>query len=150
MTIIILYGTETGNAEMLAEDIGDQLAKDHDVRVIGMDRADIEVFQQDALFLIVTSTYGDGELPGTAKDFYAALAERKPDLNGKRFSVFGLGDSQYPDTFNFGGKTFQDMLLSLGARAIAGRGMHDASGEDLPEDLAERWLADVLAAAEAA
>ncbi|MFL9824031.1 flavodoxin domain-containing protein [Rhodoplanes sp. SY1] len=148
MTIVILYGTETGNAEMLAEDLADRLSADHQVKVVAMDGADPSVFDTDALFLIVTSTYGDGELPASAKPFHAALAAAKPSLAGKRFAVFGLGDSQYAETFNFGGRTFQELLESLGARAVAPRGLHDASGKELAEDVAGRWLDEVLVAAE--
>lgn len=148
MTIIILYGTETGNAEMLADDLSYKLAGAHTVRVLNMDQADISIFDEDALFLIVTSTYGDGELPTSARPFHEQLSSARPDLSGKHFAVFGLGDSKYPDTFNFGGKHFEDLLTSLGARPIATRGMHDASGQELAEDMAERWLNEVLAAAE--
>ncbi|WP_111357307.1 flavodoxin domain-containing protein, partial [Rhodoplanes elegans] len=148
MTIVILYGTETGNAEMLAEDLADRLSADHHVKVVAMDGAGPSVFDTDALFLIVTSTYGDGELPASAKPFHAALAAARPSLAGKRFAVFGLGDSQYAETFNFGGRTFQELLESLGARAVAPRGLHDASGKELAEDVAGRWLDEVLVAAE--
>jgi len=35
-----------------------------------------------------------------------------------RYGVFGLGDRTYAETFNFGGKRFDELLAELGARRI--------------------------------
>ena len=45
-----------------------------------------------------------------------------------RYGVFGLGDRTYAETFNFGGKRFDDILTELGAKRIGERHMHDSSG----------------------
>ena len=150
MRIVILYGTETGNAEMLAEDLAAGLKRAHAVEVANMQDADPSVFERDALFLIVSSSYGDGELPASAKDFVAALEAERPDLSGRRFAIFGLGDTQYAETFGFGSKRIEELLVALGATRVGERVMHDASGQDLPEDTAAAWLDGVLAACEAA
>ena len=73
MTIAILYGTETGNAEMLAEDIATHLS-DHDVSVTNLSGFDPAEFDPGTLYLVVCSTYGDGELPASARPFAAAMA----------------------------------------------------------------------------
>lgn len=150
MRIRILYGTETGNTEMLAEDLASELKSEHDHEVTNMEDADPSVFEDDALFLIVSSTYGEGELPASAKDFVAALEAERPDLSGRRFAIFGMGDTQYPETFGFGSRRIEELLVSLGARRVGERVVHDASSGDLPEDKAFEWLRDVLAECEAA
>jgi MioC protein len=56
-----------------------------------------------------------------------------------RYGVFGLGDRTYAETFNFGGKRFDDILASLGAERIGERYMNDASSGTLPEEIALEW-----------
>lgn len=146
MQIVILYGTETGNAEMLAEDIAAHLS-DHDTMVSNLSDFAPDAFERGALYLVVTSTYGDGELPASAKPFEAAMQGARPDLTGVHFAVFGLGDSAYPETFNHGGKRMEEILKSAGATMLGARVTHDASGSDMAEDLALPWADAVVAEA---
>ena len=149
MKIVILYGTETGNAEMLALDVSRHLEKTHTVVTRNMDKVDVSIFELADLSILVCSTYGEGELPATAKPFHEKLVASKPALNGVRYAIFGMGDSQYPDTFGYGAAIFDDLLRSLGAVCVGERGMHDASGVAAAEDVAIEWLAQAMNAAEA-
>lgn len=146
MKIAVLYGTETGNAEMLAEDIAAHLSG-HGCTVANL--ADIEPgsLSADCLYLIVCSTYGEGELPASAKPFAERMEATKPDLSGVRFAVFGMGDSEYPETYNHGGKRIQALMAAAGARMLGERIAHDASGSEMPEDLALPWADAVVALA---
>jgi MioC protein len=149
MHITILYGTETGNAEMLAEDLAAELKDEHEVTLRNMADVDPAVLRPGPLHLIVSSTYGEGDVPASAKAFFEALQAERPNLAGVHFATFGLGDqTQYPETYARGSQRLEELFLDLGARRIADRGRHDASGPDLPEDVAAAWLQDVLAAAE--
>ena len=67
------------------------------------------------------------------------MKQNIPDLAGLAYGVIGLGDSTYADTYNFGGKRFDDLLAGLGARRIGERLQHNASSDDLPEDAGVRW-----------
>lgn len=147
MKIAVLYGTETGNAEMLAEDIAAHLGDAGVANLADTDPADLDA---DTLYLIVTSTYGDGDLPASAKPFAERTQAAAPDLSGILFGVFGMGDSEYPETFNFGGKRIEALMTGAGARMLGARIAHDASGSDLPEDLAMPWADTVVALARAA
>lgn len=144
MKISILYGTETGNAEMLAEDIMAELENEHTVACINL--SDIAPGELDAesLHIVVCSTYGDGELPASAQPFAAKLEVEKPDLSSIRFAIFGLGDTEYDETFNFGPKHLSDLLQGRGALQVGQRIAHDASSADLAEDLAFPWVEAVL------
>ena len=62
-----------------------------------------------------------------------------------RYGVFGLGDRTYAETFNFGGKRFDELLTELGARRVGERHMHDASSGILPEETALEWCQAWLA-----
>jgi MioC protein len=147
MQIAILYGTETGNAEMLAEDIAAHLSG-HDVRVANLSDTDPAGLVPGVLQVIVCSTYGDGELPASAQPFAERMAAAQPDLTGVHFAVFGMGDSAYPETFNFGGQRMAELLAGAGATMIGTRAMHDASGSEMAEDVALPWIDAVLDVAE--
>ena len=141
MKINILVGTMTGTAQMCAQEM--ELALDGDgvqVATLLMDKLDPQVFaDRDAVYLVCTSTYGQGDVPDNAKALYEALCGQKPDLAGVRYGVFGLGDRTYAETYNFGGKRFDDILAELGAERIGDRLMHDASSGTLPEEIAIEW-----------
>ncbi|WP_246026624.1 flavodoxin domain-containing protein [Paracoccus luteus] len=147
MNIVILYGTETGNAEMLAEDIQSGLQADHQVEILNLSDFAPGDFDRGRLYLIVSSTYGDGELPASAQPFGQAMKAQTPDLTGVVFGLFGLGDSEY-DTFNLGSKVVQDLMEEAGATMLGERIVHDASGSDMAEDLALPWAREVVSLAE--
>ena len=149
MDITILYGTETGNAEMLSEDIQSHLEGSHDVELSNLSDFDPSSFDAGRFYIVVCSTYGDGELPASAQPFAEAIEAASPDLSAIRFAVFGMGDSEYADTFNHGSKRMEELLASYGATKVGERITHDASGPDLAEDVAMDWADARIAAAEA-
>lgn len=141
MKINILVGTMTGTAQLCAQEI--ELALDGDeiqVATLLMDKLHPGVFaDRAAVYLVCTSTYGQGDVPDNAKALYGALCTGKPDLNGVRYGVFGLGDRTYAETYNFGGKRFDEILQALGAERVGERYTHDASSGTLPEEIAMEW-----------
>ena len=142
----ILVGTMTGTAQLVAQEL--ELAWDGDdmaVETLLMDDLDASVFVRGGIFLICTSTYGQGDVPDNAKKLYEDLQARRPDLSRVHYGVFGLGDRTYAETFNFGGKRFDDILRELGATRIGERMQHDASSGTLPEEMAEEWAAEWIA-----
>jgi MioC protein len=146
MKINILVGTMTGTAQLCAQEM--ELALDDgetEVQTRMMDGLDSSVFSENCVFLICTSTYGQGDVPDNARALYEQLRSARPDLSHVRYGVFGLGDRTYAETFNFGGKRFDDILTELGARRIGERHMHDASSGILPEETALEWCRDWLA-----
>ena len=146
MKLILLVGTMTGTAQLVAQEL-ELVWDDGDLKVetLLMDRLDSSVFEREGTFLLVTSTYGQGDVPDNAKALFEDLKAKRPDLSRVRYGVFGLGDRTYAETFNFGGKRFDDLLQELGAQRVGARVQHDASSGVLPEEMAvewgERWLA---------
>ena len=141
MELKILVGTMTGTAEMVAEEMSDTLAElGHDVEIEPMDDIDISVFDGGGDFLIVSSTYGQGDVPDNAMALYDGLVQDKPDLSAVRYGVFSLGDMTYSDTFNFGGKRFDKALEDCGATRIGTIFTHDASSGTIPEDDGVAWV----------
>jgi len=146
MKIVILVGTMTGTAQLCAQEMELALADDDtEVETLLMEKADAAVFARPAVFLVCTSTYGQGDVPDNAKALYEELKTKRPALKGVRYGVFGLGDRTYAETFNFGGKRFDELLGVLGAERIGERHMHDASSGVLPEETALEWCQEWLA-----
>ena len=148
MKVTILVGTMTGTAQLCAQEM--ELALDDgdtEVKTVMMDGLDGSVFSGGGVFLICTSTYGQGDVPDNARALYEDLKAKRPDLSNVRYGVFGLGDRTYAETFNFGGKRFDEILTELGARRIGERHMHDASSGILPEETALEWCQEWLAKA---
>ncbi|TNF83394.1 nitric oxide synthase [Pseudomonas sp. ICMP22404] len=125
--VLVAYGTESGNAEMAADDIAANLeARGIKADVKSLDNLSITELSKIPHFVIVTSTYGEGELPETTAPFYAELDSNTPDLSGITFSAFGLGDSTY-NNFNNAINIVSRKLIELGATQLGETGMHDAA-----------------------
>jgi MioC protein len=139
--ITILVGTMTGTAQLVAQEIELTLDDgDTRVRTLEMDRLDASVFAPGPVYLVCTSTYGQGDVPDNAKALYDSLTQSRPDLSGVRYGVFALGDRTYGDTFCFGGKKFDALLAELGAQRIGEVLLHDASAGTMPEEVALEWV----------
>jgi MioC protein len=143
MRIVILFGTESGTAEFVAGDIAGKFTN-ADVVVSDMSEFDIAQFTSSDFYVIVCSTYGEGDPPGSARPLLDRLDRASPDLAGVRFALFGLGDSGYRETYNQGGAVVAARLESLGARRVGEHGRHDASGRDHPTDVALNWVEHIV------
>ena len=139
----ILVGTMTGTAELVAEEVSDVLSGEGwEVEILLMDDLDPEVLAPEHVYLVCSSTYGQGDVPDNGQSFLEALKEQKPDLSDIRYGVIALGDMTYAQTFCFGGKTFDKELSALGATRIGEPMLHNASDGTLPEDEAGAWAQD--------
>jgi MioC protein len=145
--VTILYGTESGNSEMVADDLCTALERNNiKSEVFDMEDYDVADLGAQKLVIVVSSTYGEGDLPQTALPFFDALNEVRPDLSSTRFAAFGLGDSTY-ETYNRGIERLVAAFTGLGATQVGETGHHDAdSGLDASE-VAISWVDDLFAAA---
>ena len=140
LKLTILVGTMTGTAQLVAQELELRL-DDGDVQAQTrlMDGLDAEAFAGGGLFLICTSTYGQGDVPDNAKQLYEWLQNARPDLSNVQYGVIALGDRTYAETFCNGGKRFDQILSELGARRIGEVMLHDASAGTMPEEVAVEW-----------
>src|SRR5258708_16708318 len=126
--ITILIGTMTGTAQLCAQEMELALGDDETkAEALLMDNLDASVFERESAFLICTSTYGQGDVPDNARALYEDLRQKRPDLSKLRYGVFGLGDRTYAETFNYGGKRFDDILTQPRPPRVGGRYKHPAS-----------------------
>jgi MioC protein len=141
INLTILVGTQTGIAQLVAQEIELRLdGEGFRIRTLLMDDIGANVFADGGLFLVCSSTYGQGDVPDGAKPFYEELQQSRPDLSRVRYGLIGLGDRTYAETFCFGGKKFDRLLGELGANRIGDVMLHDASSGDLPEEEAAEWI----------
>lgn len=147
MNITVLYGTESGNSELIAEDLGAKLRETHEAIEVH-DLRDFEPAELTAenFYIVVCSTHGEGDLPNTALPFAERFDANPPSLDGLRYAMFGLGDSFY-DTYSQGSEQLDRRLSDRGAVRVGEYGRHDASSWDLPSDIALEWLPGVITAA---
>ena len=139
----ILYGTQTGNAEGVANDAAAAAkTQGFDVKVSGLDEIEVEEFAGLKYVLIVTSTYGEGEMPDNAELFWEALSSSvAPRMEGVSFGVLALGDTSY-DGFCQAGKLFDTRLEQLGASRVLQRVDCDVDYETQ----ASEWIQNALTA----
>jgi MioC protein len=141
LALTIFVGTMTGNAQLVAQEL-ELMLDDGETRVQTklMDGLDASAFEGGGLFLICTSTYGQGDVPDNAKSLYESLLATRPDLASVLYGVIALGDRTYKDTFCNGGRRFDAILAELGARRIGDILFHDASSGTLAEEAAAEWV----------
>lgn len=141
LDLTILVGTMTGTAQSVAQELELRLDDgDTHAQAVLMDGKDASVFAGGGLFLICTSTYGQGDVPDNAKQLYESLQRERPDLSAVRYGVIALGDRTYADTFCNGGRRFDAILTDLGAQRIGDILLHDASAGTMPEEVAAEWV----------
>jgi MioC protein len=146
LQLTLLVGTMTGTAQSVGQELELTLEDDDTVvKVLPMDGLDASIFSSGGLFLVCSSTYGQGDVPDNAKQLYESLQSVRPDLSRVRYGVIALGDRTYADTFCNGGRRFDKLLTELGARRIGEIMLHDASAGTMPEEVAVSWAPGWLA-----
>ncbi|KAF2107202.1 sulfite reductase flavo protein alpha-component [Lophiotrema nucula] len=132
---LVVYGSETGNAQDVAEEIGRITERLHfQTEVTELDAISLKQLLQYSVVLISVSTTGQGELPANSQKLWRSLrsARLRPGcLQQIKFASFGLGDTSYPK-FNWAHRKVYNRLVQLGAHPICDRGESD---EQHPEGI---------------
>jgi sulfite reductase (NADPH) flavoprotein alpha-component len=141
--ITILFGSQTGNAETLAKKAAAAAGKrGFAPTVLELGGISAEQLQKGGKFLVITSTYGDGDPPDNAKPFWEKLKNgSSPQLDRFEYSVLALGDSNYPKFCEFG-RLLDGRFEELGGKRVAPRVDCDVDFDGA----FQKWLDATLAA----
>lgn len=140
--LTILYASESGNAEALANK-AKKAAQKHglDAKVFDMADADMALLAKAKNIVIFAATWGEGDPPSRAVDFYQSLmSDAAPRIDGARFAVLALGDTAYAQ-FCAVGRAIDARLEELG-------GVRTFDRVDLDLDYAKQaadWTENALA-----
>ncbi|MDM5223094.1 assimilatory sulfite reductase (NADPH) flavoprotein subunit [Peribacillus sp. NJ11] len=139
--VTILYGSQTGNAQGLAENAARKLeGNGFQVTISSMSDFKVNNLKKVQNLLIAVSTHGEGDPPDNTLSFHEYLhGRRAPSLEELRFSVLALGDSSY-EFFCETGKQFDKRLEELGGTRLFPRMDCDL---DYDEPASE-WLEGVI------
>ena len=141
VTMNVLYGTQTGNSEELANNAA-LIASERGFqpKLNELDSVDLAALSSMEHAIIVVSTYGEGEMPDNASVFWEELsAATAPRLDTLNYAVLALGDTSY-DEFCQAGKLIDMRLEQLGAKRMAQRVDCDVDFEDI----AASWLDETI------
>ncbi len=142
-TALILYGTETGTAQDLAEEVGrvtERLL--FDTTVAELNHVPVILPCTYTVTIFVLSTTGQGEFPANARVFWTNLLKKKLPatfLQDVTFFLVGLGDTSYPK-FNWAARKLGKRLKQLGALEVIDSCEADEQGEESTDGAFLAWL----------
>jgi sulfite reductase alpha subunit-like flavoprotein len=142
-TALVLYGTETGNAQDLAEELARVTERLHfSTTVAELDAVPITLLNSYQITIFAISTTGQGEFPSNAKGFWTSLLKKRLPptlLQHVQFFLVGLGDTSYPK-FNWAARKLGKRLQQLGACEVIESCEADEQGEESTEGAFLAWL----------
>ncbi len=145
--LLIAYGSQSGNAECLAKKLSkDATGRGFTAQVASLDALQTADLVKNQNLLLITSTWGEGDMPDNAATFWDELNQNgsSPLLTGVKYSVLALGDKNYGDTFCLAGRKFDERLEQLGAQRVHPRVDCDVEFDEHAQEWSDAALAALL------
>ena len=113
MKIKLIYGSDTGNTELIAEDIKNLW---DEVEVTTVDDLSSDHWNHDK-FILGIPTWYDGELQSDWEDYFEEF--KTIDFTNKTVAIFGLGDQLgYEEWFCDGIGILAEVIMENGGKVI--------------------------------
>ena len=116
--LLVAFASQTGAAERIAWLTANALAGARPVRVVALGGLTVDDLAGAGTLLVVTSTYGAGEAPDSARAFARKQMAQAPLLKGLDYAVLALGDRKYDATFCGFGRRLDRWLAKGKARRL--------------------------------
>lgn len=136
----IIVGSVLGASEYVADALQEVLLNHTHTAEIHL-TPQLSELDQNATWLICTSTHGAGDLPDNIQPFAKLLATQS--LSKHSFLIVGLGDSSY-DTYCHASIQMENIMLKAGAKLLCPALHIDVLNHPIPEDAAVEWLKNWL------
>lgn len=148
-TALVLYGTETGTSEDVAEEVARLTQRLHfETNVVGFDDVAPAELSRHTVTIFVIATTGQGEFPSNALSFWKSLLKKKLPRDfytGIRYALAGLGDSSYPK-YNWAARKLEKRLQQLGAEPVTESCEADEQDDEGTDGAIVQWLQSLSAA----
>ncbi len=139
--INILYGTQTGTSENLAEEMLSSFKSNgFEGNAVSLSDINLDDMSKMKKAFFVISTYGEGEMPDNAQLFWEDLnSSSAPKFGELEYGVLALGDTSYED-FCQAGKLLDMRMEQLGAKRVIERVDCDVDYEEK----SSLWINDLI------
>ena len=141
--VLIAYGSETGTAEAVAQNLARKLKIVKPVIVALNDISGCGLIREKNIshLLVLCSTFGDGAPPTNALNFFATPFESKDILKDVSYATLAFGSSLYPNFCKSGQACDRILYVKGGAKPFMDVTTVDAAkGGD---EVVSKWLNDV-------
>ena len=145
--IYIYYGSQSGTCEYLSFNLKSTLKEKYKLDIIcdSLNNFDFSIKNNENIFIIITSTHGNGDYPENAGQFWRHIKNRKLKneyFKNMKYILLGLGDSNYTDYCGFA-KKIDKRLLHLNASKIYDTFYIDSAINETDEQF-DVWISKII------
>jgi len=147
--IYIYYGSQSGTCEYFSFNLKSTLEEKYKLNTIcdSLNNFDFSKRNDENVFIIITSTFGNGDPPENASQFWRHIKNRKLHneyFKNMKYIILGLGDSNYVQYCGFA-KKIDKRLSELNAAKISDTFCMDVATNQTDEEF-DIWTSKIISA----